>query len=178
MVLSWRSSLRSLLLRSLSSCGITCCLSFGSTDLFWVLGYLLPRSSGQGCPGLGLLVGIRPQALREGKEVECGHLVSFFPVCRLRQLPGSVSPGLSSACPVGSGRRASSQAPRSLGSPSILPCSYGPHLSADGIFPASALPSLDAALQPPFHCAAPTAGTISFLFEVDSAALWRSQLVM
>lgn len=28
-----------------------------------------------------------------------------------------------------------------------------------------------------FHCAAPAAGTISFLFGVDSAALWRSQCV-
>lgn len=71
-----------------------------------------------------------PQALREGKEAECGHLVSFFTVCRLPKLPGSVNTGLSSARPVGSGCRASSQAPSSLGSPSILPCPYGPHLSA------------------------------------------------
>lgn len=71
-----------------------------------------------------------PQALREGKEAECGHLVSFFTVCRLPTLPGSASAGLSSARPAGSGRRASSQAPSSLGSPSILPCPCGPHLSA------------------------------------------------
>lgn len=118
-----------------------------------MLSYLLARPSGQGCPGLGLLGGICGLSLSgKGRRQNVGTssaslLFAGFLHCLAQPVPGyrqhvqrAVGVGLPRRLLAVWDRQASCPVPTAL--TSVL----------FGTFPASALPSLDAALQAPFHC--------------------------